>query len=268
MLTTPDNTSTRTVVLHGVPFQAISEQETCDWILRGLRDGRGGFVITANLDHLYRSQRDATYRSIMDEASIIVADGMPLIWASRLQGNPLPERVAGSTMCSTLARELGKAQRSLYLLGGNPGVAEQAAEILEQNYPGLRVVGTCCPEFGFDKDPKSMDRILQHLLETQPDMVYVALGSPKQEILISQFRSKLPKTWWMGIGISLSFITGDVKRAPEWMQRIGIEWIHRLSQEPGRLAKRYLLHGVPFAIELLTVSAWKRLRGEGRRGEG
>jgi N-acetylglucosaminyldiphosphoundecaprenol N-acetyl-beta-D-mannosaminyltransferase len=260
MLTVPDQSISQTVILHGVPFQAVTEQETCDAILRGLRDGQGGFVITANLDHLYRSQHDSTYRSIMDEASIIVADGMPLIWASRLQGNPLPERVAGSTMCSTLARELGKAQRSLYLLGGNPGVAQQAAQILEQNYPGLRVVGTCCPELGFDQDPDSMHQILQHLLETQPDMVYVALGSPKQEILISQFRSKLPRTWWMGVGISLSFIAGDIHRAPVLLQRLGLEWIHRMAQEPRRLTKRYLIDGIPFGLWLMASSAAERVR--------
>lgn len=268
MLTTPDNTSTRTVVLHGVPFQAISETETCDWISDALARGDGGTVVTANLDYLRRCQTDDEFSRFVKNANLIVADGMPLIWASILQGTPLPSRVAGSSLCLTLAAHLARRNHSIFLLGGNPGVAEKAAELLVENHPGLRIAGIVCPEFGFEKNPDRIEQIRSQLAQAKPDVVYVALGSPKTEHLIAELQACLPRAWWIGIGISLSFITGDVKRAPKWMQRIGIEWIHRLSQEPGRLAKRYLLHGVPFAIELLTVSAWKRLRGEGRRGDG
>ncbi|MFN7844639.1 MAG: WecB/TagA/CpsF family glycosyltransferase [Pirellula sp.] len=263
MLRPPNEKLSRTVLLHGIPFHAFTEKKTCEEILRGMREDRGGFVITANVDHLFRSRRGESYREIMGKADLIVADGMPLVWASRLQGTPLPERVAGSSMCYSLSEALAREGRTLYLLGGNPGVAERAAKILEGRYPGLRVVGTCCPDYGFEDDPASLNRILAHLIEMQPDMVYVALGSPKQEILISQFRSSLPKAWWMGVGIGLSFVTGEVKRAPVWMHRLGMEWMHRLYQEPNRLAKRYLFYGLPFGLELFACSAWNRIRGVG-----
>jgi N-acetylglucosaminyldiphosphoundecaprenol N-acetyl-beta-D-mannosaminyltransferase len=197
----------------------------------------------------------------MEQADLIVADGMPLVWASRLRGTPLPERVAGSTMCVRLAQDLARDGRSLYLLGGNRGVAERAGKILADQYPGLRIAGTFCPEFGFEKEPAKIEEIRERLKAAQPDVVYVALGSPKQEELIARLRPDFPKTWWMGVGIGLSFITGDVHRAPMWMQNVGLEWVHRLAQEPRRLASRYLVAGIPFAIELLAVSGWQGIRG-------
>jgi N-acetylglucosaminyldiphosphoundecaprenol N-acetyl-beta-D-mannosaminyltransferase len=262
MLTVPDQSISRTVLLLGVPFQAVTELDTCNWIADALKRKVGGTVVTANLDYLRRCQVDDAFSRFVKNADLIVADGMPLIWASRLQGTPLPGRVAGSSLCLTLASHLAHGNHSIFLLGGNPGVAEKAAGILVEENPGLRIAGIVCPEFGFEKNPDRIEQIRIQLAQANPDVVYVALGSPKTEHLIDELQACLPQAWWIGIGISLSFITGDVKRAPRWMQRMGIEWIHRLYQEPGRLAKRYLLYGVPFAIQLLCASAWKRGKGK------
>jgi N-acetylglucosaminyldiphosphoundecaprenol N-acetyl-beta-D-mannosaminyltransferase len=185
---------------------------------------------------------------------------MPLIWASRVQGTPLPERVAGSSLCLSLSEKLARQSSSIYLLGGNPGVAKQAAQILQDRFPGLRIAGTHCPQIGFEKDAEQLESIRQQLIHANPDVVYVALGSPKTEKLIQLLRHDLPKTWWIGIGISLSFITGEVRRAPRWMQASGMEWIHRMAQEPTRLGKRYLIDGIPFALKLLSYSLLKRFR--------
>lgn len=249
------------VKLGHVLFHTATEAETCTHISRCLDAKRGGSVVTVNLDHLLRCKRHADYREIVSRADIVVADGMPLIWASRIQGTPLPERVAGSSLCLSLAAELAQANRSIFLLGGDPGVAEQAAKVLTQRFAGLRIAGTHFPPLGFEKDPAELDLIRQQLTTSQPDVVYVALGSPKQEQLIERLRKELPSTWWMGVGISLSFITGDVKRAPRWVQKVGCEWIHRLIQEPRRLARRYVIDGIPFAFELLIGSAVRRVRG-------
>lgn len=246
--------------LQGIVFDAITESETCARIVEALDQQRGGYVVTANLDHLLRCNRFPRYKSLVKLADLVVADGMPLIWASRLQGTPLPERVAGSTLCLSLARALAEHGKSLFLLGGNPGVAKQAAQVLKKHFPGLRIAGTYFPEFGFDKDPAQLEAIRHLLQDSKPDMVYVSLGSPKQEELIDHLRRDFHNVWWMGVGISLSFITGEVHRAPLWVQRLGLEWIHRLAQEPRRLAKRYLVDGIPFAIHLLTNSALRRLR--------
>ena len=249
------------VVLANVAFHRITEAETCRQIAESLARGQGGFMVTANLDHLLRCNRHPKYLDLVRKADLVVADGMPLIWASRIQGTPLPERVAGSSLCLSLAEAISASGRSIFLLGGNPGVAERAANVLAQRFPGLIIAGTYCPPFGFEKIPAEIDRIRSLIRETKPHVVYVALGSPKQEELIDLLRVEFPATWWMGIGISLSFITGEVQRAPKWVQSLGLEWTHRLFQEPKRLARRYLIEGVPFALWLLAASATKRLQG-------
>lgn len=254
------NSQVKSVELLGVKFDALTETQTGDHIVNALGHGNGGTLVTANLDYLRRSRSDDDFGRFVRRSDLIVADGMPLIWASRLQGTPLPERVAGSSLCLSLSEKLARQSSSIYLLGGNPGVAIQAAEILQDRFPGLRIAGTHCPQIGFEKDTEHLESIRQQLIHANPDVVYVALGSPKTERLIQLLRHDLPKTWWIGIGISLSFITGEVRRAPRWMQTSGLEWIHRMAQEPRRLAKRYLIDGIPFGLWLMASSAAERVR--------
>lgn len=261
------------VRLRGVAFDQVSEAQTVRYIADRAERGRGGWVITSNLDHLVRAGRDDTFRKMLEEADLVVADGAPLIWASKAQGTPLPERVAGSSLVWTLSEELARRGLKLFLLGGDPGTAEASAEVLTDRYPGLEVVGHYCPPMGFEQDLGEMTRIREALRESQADVVYVALGSPKQERLIQTLRggvsggesedgqAVLPDAWWMGVGISLSFICGQVQRAPRWMQRCGLEWAHRLVQEPRRLVRRYLVDGIPFALWLLWCSGWTRVAG-------
>lgn len=245
--------------LRGVWFDRVTEAQAVQHLMDHLDAGRGGWVITSNLDHLLRAGRDAEFRAMLDEADLVVADGVPLVWASRLQGTPLPERVAGSSMVWTVAEAAAKRQRSVYLLGGDPGTAESAGEILVKTYPGLRLAGTFYPPMGFENDPAQMAAMTESLRASGADFVYVGLGSPKQERLIREIRAVLPDAWWLGVGISLSFICGEVKRAPVWMQKLGLEWLHRMVQEPRRLAKRYLVDGIPFAVILLSSSLRRRV---------
>ena len=243
------------ITLRGIRLHALTEAGCVDHLLNELDAGRGGWVITPNLDHMRRAETDREFRQMLDEADVVVADGTPLIWASRLQDTPLPQRVAGSSLVWSLAEAAAGKGRSLYLLGGSPGAAEKAADQLKKRYPDLKMAGTDCPEIGFDKNPDRIEEVLQKVLDAGPDIVYVGLGSPKQERLIRQVRVRLPHVWWIGVGISLSFIAGDVRRAPRWVQKLGLEWLHRLVQEPGRLAGRYLVHGLPFAARLLIGAA-------------
>jgi N-acetylglucosaminyldiphosphoundecaprenol N-acetyl-beta-D-mannosaminyltransferase len=243
-----------TVDLRGVRFAKLTEDQAIDRVLDALDDGRGGWVITSNLDHLLRAGRDEGFRAMLDEADFVVADGAPLVWASRLQGTPLPERVAGSSMVSTLSERAAERVRSIFLLGGDPGAADAAAEVLRQRYSDIKIVGTHCPPYGFESQPDEMQAIRDALTASRPDLVYVALGSPKQERLIQSIRDTLPQAWWMGVGISLSFLSGQVRRAPVWMQKTGLEWLHRVAQEPRRLFKRYFVDGIPFAVRLLAGS--------------
>jgi N-acetylglucosaminyldiphosphoundecaprenol N-acetyl-beta-D-mannosaminyltransferase len=242
----------------GTRIHRVTETQVIEHILCELDAGRGGWVVTPNLDHVRRLRTDKSLVELYNTAGLSVADGMPLIWASKLQGTPLPQRVPGSGLINTLSKAAGEKGKTVYLLGGDPGSADNAAQILTQRYPGLKIVGTCCPNYGFEKDPEVLKALIDQIVIADPDIVFVALGSPKQELLIGRIRNCLPKAWWLGVGISFSFVCGQVRRAPSWMQKMGLEWIHRLVQEPKRLAGRYLLQGVPFAFVLLSGSLMKR----------
>lgn len=257
--------STRTtelpvVNLGGLEIHAITEPTCVEHILSELSSGHGGWVVTPNLDHLRRFQSEPEFASACKRATLRVPDGRPLIWAAALQRTPLPGLVAGSNLIHSLSEGAALAGRSVFMLGGDPGTAEDAVRVLTARYPGLRIAGTHCPDFGFERDDSVMHTLHEQLRDSGADIVFVALGSPKQEYVIDLLRESLPGAWWLGVGISFSFVTGAVKRAPRWMQRTGLEWVHRLTQEPRRLARRYLVDGLPFAARLLFGSMLRGLR--------
>jgi N-acetylglucosaminyldiphosphoundecaprenol N-acetyl-beta-D-mannosaminyltransferase len=238
--------------LLGMPLNAITEARTLDILEERISAGLGTWVLTPNLDILRQYCFNPAVRPLFHAhqggADMLLADGMPLIWASRIGGTPLPQRVPGSSLVWSLARRAAQKGWSIYLLGGAAGAAERAGKILQERNPGLAIAGTCCPEMGFDKDPAKLAEIRQRVVSARPTIVYVALGFPKQENVIRYLRAALPNATFIGVGISLSFIAGDVRRAPRWVQISGLEWVHRLAQEPRRLARRYLVDDAPFAL--------------------
>jgi N-acetylglucosaminyldiphosphoundecaprenol N-acetyl-beta-D-mannosaminyltransferase len=247
-----------TVSLGCVSLHAITQRECVEAILRALDAGQGGRVTTLNLDQLRRASRDETFAARCRRASLRVADGMPLVWASRLQGTPLPQRVAGSDLIGSLCAGAAQRGRSVFLLGGAPGTAERAARVLAERAPGLRVAGVACPAPGFEASERELRALADALRAARPDVVFVGLGAPKQDALAEQLAAALPAAWWVGVGISFSFVSGALPRAPVWMQRAGLEWLHRLETEPRRLSRRYLFEGIPFACRLLATSALRR----------
>lgn len=248
-----------TVSLRGARLAALTEARCVQFLLDELEAGRGGWMITMNLDHLRRFDRDPAYALRTRRANLLIADGMPLVWASRLQGTPLPERVAGSNLIWSLSRGAAERYRSIFLLGGTNYASAHTAEILQRSFPQLRLAGVLAPKIGAESSPAELEALTQTLVAAQPDIVYVALGSPKEDQLIDHLRTRLPRTWWIGVGISFSFVSGEIVRAPRWVQQAGFEWLHRLVQEPQRLAKRYLLHGIPFAFVLFRDAMWERM---------
>jgi len=248
------------VELMGIEFAAMRESEVADHIVGKAAAGEGGWLITPNLDILRQCFRSERVADLVKAADLRVADGMPLVWSSRLQGTPLPERVAGSSVVSLIAERAAGPGLRVFLLGGNPGAADGAARTLLSRYAGLRIAGTYCPPLGFERDAEELERMERAVRLANPHIVLVGLGFPKQELLIQRLRPACPTAWWLGIGITFSFLSGEVRRAPLWMQRSGLEWVHRIAQEPRRLASRYLIHGVPFAARLLTMAAKQRLR--------
>lgn len=256
---------TEHVTLMGLDFAELTEADINKFVLNALDEGRGGWICPVNLDVLRQVAHDDHLKELVGSAELVVADGMPLLWASRLQGTPLPERVAGSSLISTLSAELGSRGRSVYLLGGNEGAAEAAGARLRDACPGLVLSGWHCPPFGFEHSPEEIERIAMMLVSAQPDVVFVGLGFPKQDRLVAQIRQRLPASWFVSCGISFSFLAGEVRRAPRILQVLGLEWVHRLTQEPQRLARRYLVQGLPFATRLFVASLDRRRAMEGSR---
>jgi N-acetylglucosaminyldiphosphoundecaprenol N-acetyl-beta-D-mannosaminyltransferase len=253
---------TRYALLNGARFAAITEADAVRRIVDAASTERGHWTITANLDHLRRYRQEPVARELIDGADLVVADGMPLIWASRLVGALLPERVTGSNMIWSISDAARSRGQSVFLLGGDPGVAERAADILAGRYEGLDIAGTFCPPTGFEKDPAQIDRIQRSVVEAAPQIVFVALGFPKQDLLIQRLRRVLPCASYIGVGISLSYVTGEVPRAPAWTQPLGLEWLYRLLREPKRLSRRYLLEGFPFALRLLPSAMLHRVHAD------
>jgi N-acetylglucosaminyldiphosphoundecaprenol N-acetyl-beta-D-mannosaminyltransferase len=252
------------VDLDGTGIDRITEAEVVAVVRDALNRGRGGRIITPNIDILRRAQVDPEAREHLDDADLIVADGMPLVWASKLGGTPLPERVAGSSLIWSLSEGVARDRRSIYVIGGSPenDGATRAADRLAEGNPGLRVAGTLCPDFGFEKDPTTYEQFCAKVVDAQPDLVFVGLGFPKQERMIARLRADLKNAWFVGCGAAVNFVAGDVARAPRWMQRTGLEWAHRLGNEPRRLAGRYLRHDAPYALKLLAQAPGQRVRSK------
>ena len=248
-----------TVELDGVPVHVLDESAAVSRIFQALARGAGGWVVTYNVDILRRFTKSDDFARLVQGATLHTADGMPLVWAARLAGTCLPGRVCGSDLLSSLAAGAARSGRSVYLLGGNPGTAEKSSDILQRRHPELRIAGHYCPAFGFDQDPVQMAAVTEAVLAAEPNIVFVALGSPKQERLIEHLRFHLPRTWFLGIGVAFTFLSGDLPRAPLWMRRVGLEWLHRLVHEPARLFRRYLIHDAPYAAGLLLRTLGRRL---------
>jgi N-acetylglucosaminyldiphosphoundecaprenol N-acetyl-beta-D-mannosaminyltransferase len=248
------------VELMGVEIDCVDESKAIAIALDGLSADVGGWICPTNLDVLRQCFESAEIRELVQTADVVVADGMPLIWASRLAGRPLPERVAGSSLIETLPRAAAGVGASVFLLGGNPGAAEAAAARLTGANPDLRIAGSLCPPFGFERDPREFAQIEAELRRARPDIVFVGLGFPKQEHLITRLRPVLPRAWFVSCGISFSFVSGEVSRAPRWIQRIGMEWLYRLLQEPRRLFRRYVVLGLPFLARVVSRAVASRYR--------
>jgi N-acetylglucosaminyldiphosphoundecaprenol N-acetyl-beta-D-mannosaminyltransferase len=255
----PARSAAGQVHLAGLGFDGLTEAEVVQHIIEESRLGRGGWVVTPNIDICRSAHRDEGIRHLLNSASLVVPDGMPVVWASRLRGDPLPERVTGSSLIFSLSAAAADNHRSIYLLGGEPGVPEQAAENLGRRYPGLVVAGFDAPPRGFEKQNHCLETVRGRLAAANPDIVYVGLGFPRQEHLITQLIPSLMNTWFVACGAAIPFAADAFRRAPSWMQDSGLEWMFRLINEPRRLLRRYLVDDLPFAARLLGSTACRAM---------
>ncbi|SBS75850.1 WecB/TagA/CpsF family glycosyl transferase (modular protein) [uncultured Mycobacterium sp.] len=264
MKTSPKSTSRRTEAARtevgGIVFDNLTEDDVVGTVRRAWTAGEGGSIIPVNVDVARAADRSAEFAEVIARGSLVIADGMPLVWAARLKGKRLPERVAGSSLVFSLSNAAADAGKTVYLFGGAVGVPEQAVDALAARFAKLRIAGTLSPEFGFDKTEEGLRQAVSAVVTAAPDLVFVGLGFPRQELFIEQLRQELPNTWFLACGGGIAMAAGVVRRASPVMQRLGFEWVHRLALEPRRLARRYLRDDLPFALKLLAQAAIDRFR--------
>lgn len=210
-------------------------------------------VVTVNLDFLVQAERNRHFREVINRADLAVADGMPLVWASHLVGQPLAERIAGVELVHESCALAAAAGHGVFLLGAAPGVADAAARELEVRYPGLRIAGTFSPPYGGMTGDEE-ERVIETIRRAAPGFLFVALGAPRQDLWIHDHLEQLNVPVAMGVGCVFDLLAGTVSRAPSWMRRSGLEWSYRLLQEPGRLWRRYMVDDLPMFGRLALSS--------------
>ena len=249
-----------TVDLFGIPVAKVREDEAVESVISlakgGRKGGRAAFVATLNVDFVSNAVKCRPFGGngelwgYLKGADFVTADGMPIVLLSKIMGNPLPSRVTGADMVPKLAKRCSEEGLSIYVLGGTDDSLKEAFAKLAPMAPDLKVAGT---DSSFVKLDEDQTAIIEKINAAKPDILFVALGNPKQELWMGRNASKLDVPVMIGVGGTFNFIAGRVKRAPVWMQRCGLEWIYRVSQEPGRLWRRYAYGLVKFSYLALVL---------------
>lgn len=219
----------------------LTMEEALIEIDRLIQEDKAAYVVTPNVDHIVQLEKGGELVEVYKNADLILADGKPLIWISKWYKTPIKEKISGSDLFPLLCKMAAHKGYSMFFLGAAEGVAEKAANNLMARYSGLNIVGTYSPPFGFEKDEVELSKIEGMIKHANPHILIVGLGCPKQEMFILHNRERLEVPISLGLGASIDFEAGNVKRAPKWMSEHGLEWLYRLIQEPKRMFKRYLI---------------------------
>jgi N-acetylglucosaminyldiphosphoundecaprenol N-acetyl-beta-D-mannosaminyltransferase len=234
------------VQLGRIHAHAVTFAGAVDEIAALCARGQGGYVVTPNVDHVVLAERDDALVAAYRDASLSLVDGKPLVWLSRAMGAPLPEKISGSDLVRPLVARAAADGLSLFLLGAKPGIGQRAADALLAEWPPLKIAGVLSPPLGFERDTAQNADVVRAIRDAKPALVLVALGAPKQELWMHAQRDALAPSVLLGVGGTLDFLAGAVKRAPRWMSDNGLEWAYRLLQEPSRMAGRYLVRDRAF----------------------
>ena len=232
----------------------LTMAETLNEIDKLIQKKNCSYVVTPNVDHIVRLEKDEELQKVYKNASLILTDGKPLIWISKWYKTPIKEKISGSDLFPRVCQLAANKNYTMYLLGAAEGVADTAARNLMKKYPGLSIVGTYSPPFGFEKNEQEMNKIKTQIQDVHPDILIVGLGCPKQEKFMYYHCKELGVPISFGLGASIDFEAGNIKRAPKWMSNHGLEWLYRFSKEPKRLFKRY------FVDDLKIISVARKYR--------
>lgn len=233
------------ITILDVPVHQVTMAQTLAHVERFLETPGLDQIATVNPEFVMAAQKDGEFLTVLQQAALCIPDGVGLLWAARVLGQRLPERVAGSELVYHLAQLAAEKKHRLFLLGAAPGVAEEAAAVLQHHYPNLIVAGT----YAGSPDTAENEAIVQRINDSAADLLFVAYGAPRQDKWIARNREKLPTVRVaMGVGGALDFITGRSIRAPQWVQKLGLEWLHRLYHEPWRWRRMLALPRFAFHI--------------------
>ncbi len=236
----------RVQILNGW-FDPVTTEETVEWVTRWLQSGHRGYLCTINVAILMMMTSAPWLQQFVDEAALIVADGQPIVWASRLLSHAVPERVTGVDLIDALARQAEQERFRIYLLGATAAVVQAAAQSLQLKYPRLQICGF---DDGYFSRADAPERV-RAIRKSGAQILLVGMGVPRQEIFLQENLSNLGVNLAIPVGGSFDVIAGKKRRAPRWMQEYGLEWLYRLLQEPQRLWKRYLVTNSQFIYHLL-----------------
>lgn len=247
----------------GIHIDNLSQEEALERIRALLKRRQFGYIVTPNAQHINILQNDWEFRKIYDEAGLVLADGMSIVFALRILGYPLKEKCSGADMFNDIMR-LGAAQnKNLFILGGSNGSEKIAVKKAMRLFPDLRIQ-SYSPPSGFDCDPAESRSIVQKILAHRTDMLFICVGSPRSEKWVYRNRDSLSGCLAFPLGDSLNFFAGVKKRAPKWMRDSGLEWLYRLAQEPHRLWRRYIVGNIRFA-GIFVRELWKNHSGKPER---
>jgi N-acetylglucosaminyldiphosphoundecaprenol N-acetyl-beta-D-mannosaminyltransferase len=234
----------------GLPLAPLTFEQALEKVDVLIQAGRPSYFITANLHYAMLTARDKRLPLLNAGAAFVLTDGMPLVWASRWRKRKLPERVAGSDMVPALCGMAAERGYRVFLLGGAPGVAEEAGRRLLERFPKLQIADIAAPNLGTMTD-EEVAALFREIRESKPHLLFAAFGQPKGELWLAEHAEELGVPVTVQIGASIDFVAGRVPRSPRWMQRVGLEWVYRLWREPRRLVGRYFANAL-FALRMLA----------------
>lgn len=240
------NNVVRRITLMNVGIDNITMQDAMNFITDCVEKRKKEYIVTPNVDHVVKLQNNEQFRKAYLEAGLVAVDGTPIVWVSKWCGKPLKEKITGPKLTEKTIELASTKNFSVFFLGGKEGVGDLAAKRMLEKYPGFRYVGAYSPKFGFEKDKEEIDKIISVINQAKPDILIVGMGSPKTEIFLNNIYELIEANVSLSVGAAIDFCAGTVKRCPEWVNKIGFEWLYRFIKEPSRMFKRYFVDDFSF----------------------
>ena len=242
------------ITLMGCQIDNLSMEDTLVKVEGFIQTGRPHQHVVVNVDKLVKASRDESLRRVINDCALVNADGMPVVWASRLLGKPLKERVAGIDLFEALMRRAAEKGWRVFLLGAREDVVLAVRDAYQHKYPQMRFAGW---RNGYWNGEQEEAEVVEQIRASRADLLFVAISSPKKEIFLGRHQAAMKIPFAMGVGGTFDVAIGRIRRAPRWMQRWGLEWLFRFMQEPRRLFRRYFIDDMAF-IWLLIKEAARR----------